>query len=517
MRTAPPRALLLLVLCLSPLASPLAGCGPAATDAGAPAGAPPTAALTLNAIPRAMNGSAPFTALDGTLTAFMLVVPLDGYTIDISASDGDAAVDPATLSVRCDAPLGGGAAAGGRDPGAELADLFAAAPPRAWSWRVEPALAFDATAPAAAVRCAATVRDVAGRASPESALAFAVAPRTPALDPFDVPDTWVLDFSRDLFTIAPGVTPAGAYTVDAADGANGTADYLEDMAVIGLVGGETAPGAATLVAGAAADVGVNAIVARRVRTALLARVRGFYRQDADGGLDDDSVPVTFILGDDPAAPDPAGFASDGAFSLMAIGGEGTPEDRLVPFFGKAELDPRNEVRNDDSTYGLGVFTTTALRAVLAIDLAPTLLAPFVPALGGTAVGDDPADPIFLADGFDPAAPGADPAAVDRAERLGFVLDVLVKALGALTAHEIGHSLGLDANGPPPGGLFGGEALAEFALPLTTPAHLDVDGLNLMASGGGGAGLAAGAGSLFEEPFFTEMELAYLRGRLLVVP
>jgi hypothetical protein len=498
-----------------------AGCGAGAADAGSgdagpPPGLPPVVFLTVNEVPRAMNGSAPFTALDGTLTAFTLALPLDGFTLDVTADPGDAPVDESTLRVACDAPLGGGAGQGGRDAGDDLADLFAAALPGVWSWRVPADLSFEPTAPGAAVTCAAGVRDADGRPAAESALAFAAVAATAQLDPFDVPDVWVLDFTRDLFVVSPAADPlTGAYTVISVDGANGVPDYLEDMAVIGFQGGETAPGAATLVAGG--DVGVNAVAARRVREALLARVRGFYRQDATGGGGPDAVAATFILDDDPAAPDPATFAPDGGFSMIAVGGEGTAADRLVPYFGKAELDPRNEVRNDDTPFGLGVFTTTALRAVLAIDFAAVALGPFVPALGGTALGDDPRDPIFLADGFDPTDPAADPAVVDRADRFELVLGVLIKALGALTAHEIGHSLGLVADGPPPTGLFGGEALAEFAYPLTTPAHLDVAGLNLMASGGGGAGLASGAASLFEEPFFTPLELAYLRGRLWVLP
>ena len=59
--------------------------------------------------------------------------------------------------------------------------------------------------------------------------------------------------------------------------------------------------------------------------------------------------------------------------------------------------------------------------------------------------------------------------------------------------------------------------AQFADPLTTPAHLDVDGLNIMAAGGGGAGLEEGLGAAAEEPFFTALNLAYLRERLWVLP
>ncbi len=503
---------------LAALASAATGCprAPEGSDAGPPP-APPQVALTVNEIPRAMNGTTPFTALDGTLTPFTLALPLDGFTFDATGDPGDAALAGDALALRCDAPLGGGAAAGGRDANEDLGDLFEHLPPDVWRWRVPAALAFPPTAEGAAITCVATVRDADGVASSEAALAFAATERTPLLDPFDVPDVWVLDFSRDLFAISPGVTPGGAYTIDSVDGSNGVADYLEDMFVIGLQGGETAPGAATLVAGEAADVGVNAIVARRVREALLSRVRGFYGQSSDGAGGQDAVPAVFIPNDDPAAPDPATFAPAGGFSLIGVGGEGMPADRLVPVFGRAQLDPRNEVRNDNSVYGRGVFTTTALRAVLAIDVAEVVLAPLVPALGGTALGDDPADPIFLADGFDPAAPGVDPAVTERAERFAFLMDVLIKALAALTAHEIGHSLGLVADGPPPRGLFGGEAMAEFAGPLTTSAHLDLAGLNLMASGGGGAGLESGATSLFEEPFFTPLEMAYLRGRVLVLP
>jgi hypothetical protein len=479
------------------------GRGPAACDAacGVPAGEGPSLSITVDQIPESMNGSEAFTGLDQELHEFVLALPLDGFTLDLVALPGDDAVDFDTLSVTCDG-------------GENLAGFFQATAAKGGRrFRVDPAHAFAVTA-GDPVACTAAVNDAAGRPA-VSMVTFTVVAPTPQLLPFDSPDTWVLDFSRDRFSVTGGPDPGtGAYTVFSAEGANGIPEYTEELGVIGFRGTETAAGAATLES--AGQTGVNAIVARRLRQAVLARVRGFYHQAPDGTRDEDGVPLDLVLADDAGAPDLSTFARDGTFSIMGIGGEGLPEDRLT-FFGKSELDPRNEVRNDDSVYGLGVFTTTALRALLAQPAAASVVAPFIPALGGVTIGDDPADPVFLADGFDAGAPGVDPTVADRAAKFGFAFDQLVKALGALTAHEIAHSLGLVADGPPPTGLFGGEKYAEFADPLTTPAHLDVEGMNLMAAGGGGAGLGSGLAGISEEPFFTPLELAYFRGRLWVLP
>jgi hypothetical protein len=106
----------------------------------------------------------------------------------------------------------------------------------------------------------------------------------------------------------------------------------------------------------------------------------------------------------------------------------------------------------------------------------------------------------------------------RYNQLSFVVSLLGRLLGALTAHEMGHALGLVAPGPPPCGLFGGETEAAFTNPSRTNiTHIDTPGFNIMEAGPGSAPDARlDIGQYFTIPSFNRLNLAYLRGRLLLL-
>jgi hypothetical protein len=191
------------------------------------------------------------------------------------------------------------------------------------------------------------------------------------------------------------------------------------------------------------------------------------------------------------------------------------------------IDLRN-VRNEDNLGPVyGVFTTRAIAtlvAALASDPAIKLVfqaffGDFVPELGqgGKPVGEHPLDAQILAESFDPKSAAADAAM--RHQRLSFLVETLGRLAGALTAHEIGHSLGLVADGPPPYGLFGGEKNASFAnAARTTSAHLDTGTFDLMAAGPGSSPTAPiNFVQYLGTPRFNELSLAYLQGRVLLLP
>ena len=89
---------------------------------------------------------------------------------------------------------------------------------------------------------------------------------------------------------------------------------------------------------------------------------------------------------------------------------------------------------------------------------------------------------------------------------------LARALAAIAAHEVGHSVGLVPNGPPDEGLFGGEQNAAFAGTWTTPYHIDTPGNNLMASA---MSFTITQYTGTHELRFNELNTAYLRQRVLV--
>ena len=62
------------------------------------------------------------------------------------------------------------------------------------------------------------------------------------------------------------------------------------------------------------------------------------------------------------------------------------------------------------------------------------------------------------------------------------------AIGVVTAHEMGHALGLVPDGLPPEGLFGGLTGIRGLGDRVTSLHADYPGLNLMEAGTDPAGL-----------------------------
>ncbi|MSP92596.1 MAG: hypothetical protein EXR79_12475 [Myxococcales bacterium] len=319
-----------------------------------------------------------------------------------------------------------------------------------------------------------------------------IAVRTAALHPFDQDDHWLLTFDRDSGKLMVAGSVDTGLQVTATAAPDGTADWIEALEAIGLQGG---------------DAKFNAALRTRLLERMRQHLRTFYHQDPTTGVfGPNSVRVHLhFQGDDPVA------WQGKPLSSMAIGGDSPPLAGKPTLFGRASFDARNSGPNDDTKPGYGVFTTAMLRAILSNALSVALVSDFAPAAGGKAFGSVAGDAAFVEPKFDPDALPAGPVR-DRGKVFAFAMKYLGLGLAAVTAHEIGHSLGLVQAGWPPHGMLAGEA-GPWAVKVTDGYHLDTEGPNLMQTGASFNALDA----LKDPPFFGPIEIGYLRGRLLVLP
>ena len=491
----------------------------ASPDRGPDVFVPFSLGITVNKVPAAQNGSAPYTALDGTSKSFGLVVPTHGFTIDVTWAGSNA--DPSSLKIRADRQLGSGSAA--LAAGADLSSRFTRAKGGLSSWKLPASLAL---APGK-VTFTATLDDRGKQRS--SAITVTAATRTFLLDPFRLEDTWVLVFSRDVAAISGSLDSKGVWKVSCSVGKNGVVDLQEDLGLLGLSTTKMLPACARLQNRGV--TGTNAIMRAWLEQLILAATRKAYLLNADGSRGVDSVRMRILHEEDPLAPALSGYSyqklqggeTSKNFSAISVGGG----DLSKPFLGRSRtVDLRNLQNEDNLSPSYGVLSTNALTYLINMvnkDLSikmllRQLLGTLTPELGegGKRVGEDPLDAVILAKGFDPAK--ASPAAAARYQKVTFAVELLGRLLGALTAHEMGHSLGLVPGGAPPQGLFGGETKAAFTGPRTTAGHIDTPGFNLMEAGPSSApGVPLNIMSYLTDPRFNELNTAYLQGRLLLLP
>jgi hypothetical protein len=208
---------------------------------------------------------------------------------------------------------------------------------------------------------------------------------------------------------------------------------------------------------------------------------------------------------DAGAPDRSQFAA-GGFSMMALGGDGTPDDQANKIVGMANLDFNNQREDDDTVYGRGVYPTSIIRQALANPLSLPLLGSLVQ----TPMGESPLDPLIMSPDFD-AQTSTNQDAVTRYFEYEFAVKMISIALGSTLAHEMGHSLGLVPSGPPPTGMFAEMPGLNFTVSDVAGPHIDIPGLNVMQTGA----VTNWADALRSLPFFEPLSLAYLRRRLVV--
>ena len=480
--------------------------------------AAPTLSVTVNDIPSAMNGSKPFTNLSGDLEPFHLALPTHGFVwnVEINCPCG---CTLELLSILADS------ASETTPPGEELAHLFTAQGME-FSYRVPPE---HSLAVSDNTLLWAQTTDECGQTG-EAQLSVEVHELTAQLHPFDLQDPWLMVYKRDHQTINWHLDADSKGYVTADFAPNGVADFLEDLWTFGL--GTANPTAAFSAAQVDGGSDGNDSIARAVLTMTRKKAYAAYLCGADGTKDEDSVNIRFLIQDEPEAPTVDEFAyqflqpedTEKSFSMIGFGG-GDLSKSLV---GLSEtIDEWNIQNENNAKFGYGCLTSSLSRFfyqyVYEDDalyvLAATVLAEVLPAMGGTPIGEMEGDDLVI----DLDLPASELPSHLAARRTVYetLLDALSAGLGALMAHEIGHSLGLVAYGPPPQGLFGSEKHAEEF--VVNPdgcagAHLDTDGPNLMAAGPGSGNMSAFDISILFTPFFfNELNLAYLQGRVLLTP
>lgn len=480
----------------------------------------PTVLVTVNSIPASMNGSQPFTASNGILTGFSLALPASGFSLDVSYTC-PCGCDPSGIHVSADV------GSRGLPPGADLAGFLTwtgTAAEGSGSWLVPGDAAFAETSKASVT---ATAVDLCGNESASASLSFRVVELTALLHPFDIPDPWLITWHRDHYAIGWEPGDDGKVAVHADPGADGNPDLLQDLWLLGLGTAQPTPEFAALTCGP--HPGGNECIAWQLLQSARSKMYTIFECGPDGSLGPESVLIRLHLEGEDDAPDPATFAyqvltgaeTEKAFSMIGLGGG----DLSQTWIGMSQtVDKGNRGNEDNAKLGYGMFTTSLVRFIFkALDSNPDLMAlaalvlsDIVPAMGGAALGELPEDHLVA----DPSVPASALSAEAKARRMQLEteMEILAAGLAALAVHEIGHSLGLDAKGPPPTGLFGGEDKAEFCVnPLgCVGAHLDTEGPNVMAAGPGSGNAAFDIDFLMKTTFFTPLEMAYFRGRIVLL-
>ncbi|MGB0589601.1 MAG: calcium-binding EGF-like domain-containing protein [Myxococcota bacterium] len=445
---------------------------------------PPAIFLTVSRIPDYLNGSLPyFDASLGSNEAFYVRTSLERTCLDVAPLEGSGPVDWSTLSLSCDRPFiaeGLTAKAAGESyamDGALEDD----------GWR-SVCIAFTEPLVDAVVTCSASVEGPSGHVG-AAAMDFLTTPLPANLDPMAAPQTWVLSFERDVWSHTAPIGFLGLTNTFIADG-NGIPDFDEAMAAIGLM-----------------DLN-NPAVAAWSRAQLKQAIKRHFVACYDP-RDDAGIPIGFVLDDAAGAPSLSEFSSGPRssenFSVLSIGGWDPKGDAV---WGRCPYDANNQ-RNEDVSQSpeLGVMTGQVAGAILTSNLNVGYPAELVPQVGGTAFGADFADGIVLGADFDIGSPDL-PA---RVEAVLYAIELVAAFTALVGCHEVGHSLGLLPNGPPPEGLFGGVLGPTWVGEQTTPMHCEI-GHNIM---GAAISIYDAYVQLTEPRMFTPLVEAYLRSEIVV--
>ncbi len=443
--------------------------------------------VTIDGIPAEMNGTVPFTNSSGQPQTFHLLAPPVGFVVWISWSGGASGVDAGTLSVTSSTAIGGGPPSG-LAAGQNFGGRFSV---DAGSGVAQLVVGSDLAFPPGDTTLTATVSDVLGNSSAPVSFTFSSAPPPPQVLPFRQTDRWWIDFGRDNWTIGSSTDGQGTVTVNAVSGSNGTADIIEDLRILGLQSASPPP--------AAQSANLNGVVLAAIEEAVLGRLNELYGRNFDGSsAGAGSVDILFSLS-------PPG----GSYSRISVGG-----DDPIPGYtiGRAEFDYRNAGPNDDSATDLGVFVTNLID--FYINASFTFRTRFNPLIPGRGVplGFDANDVTVLDPSFDRGDPSNTSQENTRFDQIAAAIDAIARSTATILAHEIGHSVGLVANGAPTAGLFGGEAQASFSGPYTTSYHLDTGDNEVMAASLSFSDcIITGPGG----PRFHPLLLSYLQQRIIL--
>ncbi len=436
--------------------------------------------LTLSGVDDLTNGN-------GTAGG-SLQVPQSGFTIDLEHADATSAIDAAgtVLTTNVNVTVGGQSVAAGNDLRSSL--TVASTTGAATSYLVPATMSF----PAGLFTLTAYVRDTTGMVSAPRTFTGQATQLNDAIRPFETnvnaTQVWFLDLSRDVDAYTLVNTSGDRYSVTVTAGGNGTPDVFELFPFVGLFGGNTA---------------INATVTALFQARVLQDLATFFS----------GVNVTFTYtspGQFPNGQTSVAYNSLG-FSRICIAGAPTEAGTL----GLAQFDPNNETQNDDcSNDGLsrrtGVFVLTMVDNTSALRGPQTTLFRSTYDLLRAELGNIPIGGPG-GDGLD-AERLAGTRNDGRTTVINNAINRLARFVAMVTAHEVGHSMGLVKNGAMPTGLYGGDA-ANF--PDSSSAHIKMPttifpagSINVM-SPAVNLDLATGSATAF-----NTINLAYLRERVL---
>lgn len=433
--------------------------------------------LTINQLPAYVSGAEPIIFKgDRPPYSFAHHVPRDHFDIDVALlEDPDDPVDPASLSLiaSLDAQQ------------VSLSPRLAPFDADAFTQTIE--IRADDPLPSGLItlRLAALTR--AGRAL-ERSLQVQAIELPKAQDPFSRPMIWLLRDDVDLFTTTRTALGGNRYSLSSAPRPNGQPDFIEELRLVGAQGDNPT---------------LNALYLAWIRAELNEEIYRLFGIGPDGTPHDD-IAFKLIWSDELGAPDPAAFDEGGEFSMMRFGGvfEGA--------LGYSKYSAHHQERADNSIVTRGVASAGILSAFTSLGTISEALAP-LHLENGVVLGAHPHDAQVLNPSFDPYAEHPEEV-ISRYRALKGVAQDIALALGSVTAHEMGHAMGLMPNGLPPEGFFGQVDDCVFVGPRTNSRHADLPGLNLMQAGGNQAALIAELQKIVDRPPRDLLELVRLLAR-----
>ncbi|MCE9635562.1 MAG: Ig-like domain-containing protein [Planctomycetes bacterium] len=440
--------------------------------------APTIDTAVLASLPTSVDGSGTYVNTSGSGgNAFDAYLPTYGWPLAVTFSDAGDGIDASTFSAKANCAVGSLSA------NAELASKFTITSTGA-TWTVGSADAFAAQDNATLTF---SVRDKAGNTSTSTVLTFdtigidSTATGGPFTsggdhDPFDTRETWVLRFDVDTYAATfstTGTAPTATQQCTTTGSSNGTPDYEEALRLCGLQSAAMTTGSAAAVNGS--TVGTNAIVARLFQERLRASLRTRFGIASDGTRDAGSANIEFVvpgelgsLASAPTLSTTVTATSSNAYSEMDIGGDTGPNSSATGTYGTlgiAYFDLRNMYRevnlntalpagNNNGIFCINMFKALANVSRTGTDWGVAVTARFLTAKGGTPVGEGTSDHIVLAGSFDRTSGSNTVAENDRYDRIMDAIELAAMSVSGVTAHEIGHSVGLVPDASPKTGFFG---------------------------------------------------------------
>ncbi len=439
--------------------------------------------LTVNALEPVLNGTGP--------AGGSLQTPRNGFTIEVSATDSNGTLDSTQTVVVASGIVG--VNGGGRAVGADLSDALVGTLSNPVSSYLVPA---NVLFPEGAVTLTVYVRDTSGMVGGPATYAFQTRPLADDVRPFENGQTWYLDLTRDLeaytVNLANGVTP-----VQVVAGANGRSDFADLMLALGLH-------STTPISNVSGAKDSNQVMLDLFQARMLTELQTLY-----AGV---SIAFTFTApGTFPSGQSSLPYAAF-QFSQIAIAGAEDPSG-TSGVLGVALFDPNNETQDNDSlpNYGnsqrLGVFLHTIVNSGMLSSSGSTFRTTYdaftpAPPRNGTPIGNDPNDGLRLLGTLADARATAITNAIRR----------LARFTAVVTAHEIGHSVGLVQNGAMPFGLYGGDSTN---FPGSSTGHIKMSPLIFPPGSVNVMSPAIGfEDTLSSSTGFNKLNLAYLRERAL---